>query len=264
MSISHYETLIYRKHPAYAEIRLNRPERLNAVIEALYLELLQALQQAESDPEVRAVLLSGEGRAFCVGADMKAHGEGQRTLPQRHQYLQLANEVCARIIGLKKPVLAAVQGYALGAGAEMACSCDFVLMAESARIGFPEVSIGTCVGGGVSQLLPRMVGLRKAQELLFMGAKIDAAEAQRIGLISRAVADEVLESEARHVVEQLAALAPVSMAQVKSLLNQAAHQPMQAQMLQERDAIFFCSTTADWQEGVDAFAAKRPPQFRGE
>lgn len=258
-----FETLIYNKKHNYAEIRFNRPHRLNAVIEQFYLELLTALQQAEADNDVRAVLLTGEGRAFCVGADMKEHGAGERSQYQRRQYLQLGNDVCEAIFRLTKPVVAAINGYALGAGAEMACSCDFVLMAENAKIGFPEVSIGTCVGGGVTQFLPRLVGLAKARELIFLGDKIDGTEAAAIGMVTRAVADEQLQQEAELFIAKLASKAPISMQLVKKLLNNASYADLDAQLQHELDGVFMCTTTEDWQEGVDAFAEKRSPVFKG-
>ncbi len=258
-----FETLIYTIKDGYAEIRFNRPHRLNAVVEQFYNELITALHRAEADSDVRAVLLTGEGRAFCVGADMKEHGAGERTQYQRRQYLQLGNDACEAIFRLKKPVVAAINGYALGAGAEMACSCDFVLMAEGAQIGFPEVSIGTCVGGGVTQFLPRLVGLAKARELIFTGQRIDGTEAERIGLVTRAVADEELENAAADFIATLATKAPISMALVKKLLNNASHTDLDAQLQCELDGVFMCTTTADWQEGVDAFAEKRSPDFRG-
>lgn len=258
-----FDTLIYNRNDGYAEIRFNRPHRLNAVVEQFYSELLEALAQAESDPEVRAVLLTGEGRAFCVGADMKEHGAGERTQYQRRQYLQLGNDVCEAIFQLKIPVVAAINGYALGAGAEMACACDFVLMAESAKIGFPEVGIGTCVGGGVTQFLPRLVGLAKARELIFTGVKIDGAEAARIGLVTRNVADEALQAEAAAFIGELATKAPISMSLVKKLLNNASSTDLDSQLQHELDGVFVCTTTRDWQEGVDAFAEKRSPIFNG-
>ncbi len=263
MNSPDFETLIYNKHAAYAEIRFNRPHRLNAVVEQFYAELIAALGQAEADPEVRAVLLTGEGRAFCVGADMKEHGAGERTQNQRRQYLQQGNDACEAIFRLKKPVLAAVNGYALGAGAEMACSCDFVFIAESAKIGFPEVSIGTCVGGGVTQFLPRLVGLAKARELIFTGVKIDGSEAARIGMVTRAVADDELYSAATAFISELATKAPISMAMVKSLINNASYQNLDDQLRLEIDNVFICTTTSDWQEGVNAFAEKRAPNFKG-
>lgn len=258
-----FETLIYSQNKGYVEIRFNRPHRLNAVTEQFYTELLSALRKVEESPDVRAVLLTGEGRAFCVGADMKEHGAGERTQYQRRQYLQLGNDVCEAIFRLSKPVVAAVNGYALGAGAEMACSCDFIMLGETAKIGFPEVSIGTCVGGGVTQFLPRMVGLTKARELIFTGVKIDGLEAERIGLATRAVADENLLEEAGKFIDELASKAPISMALVKRLLNNASYADLDAQLQHELDGVFMCTTTQDWQEGVDAFAEKRSPNFKG-
>ncbi|UYG08773.1 enoyl-CoA hydratase/isomerase family protein [Halomonas sp. M4R1S46] len=258
-----YETLITERHGQLMEIRFNRPHRLNAVVEALYTELLQALSEAEADEGVRAVILTGEGRAFCVGADMKEHGGAKRSLYQRRQYLQLGNDVCEAILRLPLPVIAAVNGYALGAGAEMAVSCDFILMAQDAQIGFPETSIGTCVGGGVSKLLPQLVGLNMARQLLFTGRRIDGEEATRIGLATSHWTDDALLGEAHCLAEQLAKQAPVSIAMLKRLVNQGSDTGLDSQLQQELDAVFTCSTTADWQEGVDAFAEKRAPQFQG-
>lgn len=258
-----FETLIYNKHKMFVEIRFNRPHRLNAVVEQLYDELIVALRHAEADPDARAVLLTGEGRAFCVGADMKEHGSGARRKSQQRDYLQLANDACKSIFRLKKPVVAAINGYALGAGAEMACACDFVLIAESAEIGFPEVSIGTSVGGGVSQFLPRLVGLAKARELIFMGVRMDGVEAVRIGLALRAVADDQLQRAAVHFTSELTSKAPISMGLAKKLLNQSSDNQLDAQLRDELDGLLLCTTTEDWQEGVDAFAQKRTPRFKG-
>ncbi|MBB3232613.1 enoyl-CoA hydratase/isomerase family protein [Halomonas stenophila] len=258
-----YETLITERHGQVMEIRFNRPHRLNAVVEALYTELLQALSEAEADEDVRAVILTGEGRAFCVGADMKEHGGAKRSLYQRRQYLQLGNDVCEAIQRHPLPVIAAVNGYALGAGAEMAVSCDFILMAQDAQIGFPETSIGTCVGGGVSKLLPQLVGLNMARQLLFTGRRIDGEEATRIGLATSHWTDDALLGEAHRLADQLAKQAPVSIAMLKRLVNQGSDTGLDSQLQQELDAVFTCSTTADWQEGVDAFAEKRAPQFKG-
>ncbi|MGB5062842.1 MAG: enoyl-CoA hydratase/isomerase family protein [Candidatus Competibacter sp.] len=263
MHTPNFETLIYQADRQYAEIHFNRPHRLNAVVEQFYTELLMALSLAERDPTIRVVILTGAGRAFCVGADLKEHGAGQRTAYQRRQYLQLGNDVCEKIFRLNKPVVAAVNGYALGAGAEIAVSCDFVLMAENAQIGFPEVSIGTSVGGGVTQILPRLVGLGKARELLFLGTRINGVEAQRIGLAVQVHPDEELLDRARRFAQELASKAPVSMAVAKNLLNQAAAHDFATQLQLELDGVFSCTVTEDWREGVNAFAEKRAPQFKG-
>ncbi|MGM0614241.1 MAG: enoyl-CoA hydratase/isomerase family protein [Pseudomonadota bacterium] len=262
-NLPRYETLQVSLQGQVLEVRFNRPHRLNAVIEGLYLDLLDALALAEQAVNVRAIVLSGEGRAFCVGADMKEHGGAARTLYQRREYLQLGNDVCEAIYRLKKPVVAAVNGYALGAGAEMAVACDFILMADDAQIGFPETSIGTCVGGGVSKILPQLVGLSQARRLLYIGDRINAEEAQRIGLALVAYPAGDLLEQAHILSARLASQAPVSIAMLKRLVNQGSANDFDSQLQQELDAVFTCSTTEDWQEGVDAFAQKRQPQFNG-
>lgn len=259
-----YETLIYHTDQGIAEIRLNRPQRLNAVTQQLYDELNHALSAAEADRDVRVVLLTGEGRAFCVGADLKEHKAGTRTAFDRRQYLQGEQIVCKRLLHLDKPVITAVNGYALGAGAEMAIASDFVLMAESAQIGLPEISIGNFLGGGVTWLLPRLVGLAKARELVFLGERIKGEEAVRIGLASRVLPDEGFLDAARAFALKLAGKAPFSMQLAKKQLNLSAERTLDACLTAELEGMTFVGTTRDWQEGVDAFAEKRTPIFKGE
>jgi len=259
----HFDTLLYECHDGIAEIRFNRPQRLNAVTAQLYRELEAALDAAEADVDVRVVMLTGEGRAFCVGADLKEHKAG-RTAFDRRQYLMGEQLVCKRLIHLPKPVVAAVNGYALGAGAEMAIAADFLLMAESARIGLPEVSIGNFLGGGVTWLLPRLVGLAKARELAFLGERIDGAEAVRIGLANRVLADEGFLAAAREFAGRLASKAPFSMRLAKEQLNMAAENTLDAALRAELEGMMFVGTTRDWQEGIDAFAEKREPKFTGQ
>ncbi|MBC9070508.1 enoyl-CoA hydratase/isomerase family protein [Thauera sp. CAU 1555] len=258
-----FETILYSVHEQIAEIRLNRPQRLNAVTATLYDELNQALSLAEADKDARVVLLTGEGRAFCVGADLKEHKTG-RTAFDRRQYLLGEQLVCKRLLQLKKPVIAAVNGYALGAGAEMAMASDFILMAESAQIGLPEISIGNFLGGGVTWLLPRLVGLAKARELVFLGERIKGEEAVRIGLANRVLPDEGFLDAARAFALKVAGKAPFSMQLAKEQLNMAAERTLDAALTAELEGMMFVGTTRDWQEGVDAFAEKRAPVFRGE
>lgn len=258
-----YETVLCSSGDGVAEIRLNRPERLNAVIEQLYDEVLAALDAAESDPEVRVVVLTGAGRAFCVGADLKAHAAAHRSDIQKRQYLIKANAVCRRIRALAKPVIAAVNGYALGAGAEMAVAADFMLIKEQARIGFPEVGIGTFLGGGVTHVLPRLVGLAKARELIFTGVRVDGREAAAMGLATRALPDDQFEAGVRAFAAEIAAKAPLSMALAKQHLN-AGTRDYDTALVTELEGILACMMTRDWQEGIDAFAEKRAPRFRGE
>jgi enoyl-CoA hydratase len=250
--------------PGVAEIRFNRPQRLNAVVESLFRETLAALDEAEGERNVRVVVVTGEGRAFCVGADLKEHAKGERTSWQKREYLQLAQQVCARIYRLKKPVIAAVNGYALGAGAEMAINADFLLMAQSARIGFPETSIGTFIGGGLTHVLPQLVGLAKARELVLLGERIDGNEAKAVGLATAVYPDVSFRDDVYAFAERLAAQAPLSVALAKEQLNRGAERAYDTALVTELEGVLACMMTRDWQEGIDAFAAKRKPAFRGE
>ncbi|MCF8198013.1 MAG: enoyl-CoA hydratase/isomerase family protein [Sulfuritalea sp.] len=257
-----FESILYESSDGISEIRLNRPHRLNAVTQQLYDELNTALGVAEADQNVRVVILTGEGRAFCVGADLKEHKVG-RTAFERRQYTQGEQIVCKRLMRLSKPVIAAVNGYALGAGAEMAIASDFILMAASAQIGLPEISIGTFLGGGVTYMLPRLVGLAKARELVFLGERIKGDEAVRIGLANRVLPDEGFLDAAREFARKIASKAPLSMQLAKEQLNMAAEGTLDTALVAELEGMMFAGTTQDWQEGIDAFAEKRTPIFKG-
>ena len=258
-----FRTILCDVHDGIAEIRFNRPHRLNAVVQEVYSELTEALNIAEASRESRVVLLTGEGRAFCVGADLKEHKAG-RTPFDRREYLRGEQTVCKRLALLSKPVVAAVNGFALGAGAEMAIASDFVVMAESAKLGLPEIGLGTFLGGGITYLLPRLVGLAKARELVFLGERIGAEEAVRIGLACRLYPNQDFLDHARAFAREIAGKAPFSMQLAKEQLNMAAERSFDGALVAELEGMMFCSTTKDWQEGVDAFTEKRVPVFTGE
>lgn len=257
-----FETIIYRCTGSLGEISLNRPQRLNAVVETLCHELLQALERAEKNPEIRVIILSGQGRAFCAGADLKEHSTARRSSDDQQAYLKLLNQVCQRLYASPKIIIAAVHGYAIGAGAEFCCATDFILMQEDAQIGFPEVSLGTHVAGAVTEILPRLVGLAKARELLLLGRRIDGQEARAIGLAHRAFSPEEFTQQVEDFAHAIAAQAPISLNLTKRHLNNLA-QDYAARLVSEREAIQACMRSQDWKEGIDAFTEKRRPHFKG-
>lgn len=243
-------------------IRLNRPERLNAVNEGLYQGLMEALGAAETDKMVRAIVIEGAGRSFCAGADLKAHGSGTRTAEQRSRYVHMGQRACEAIQLIPKPVVAKVHGYALGGGAEIATSCDLMVMADDASIGFPEASIGTYVGGGVTHRLPRMVGLARARAVLMIGDRLSGEEAVRVGLAYASSPPSELDELAVRVVGKLASNGPVPMAKLKRAL--AEEEGPTAALASEADDLLETMLTDDWAEGVAAFAEKRTPRFKGQ
>ncbi|MCF6127883.1 enoyl-CoA hydratase/isomerase family protein [Mesorhizobium sp. M7A.F.Ca.CA.001.07.2.1] len=242
-------------------IIFNRPERMNAVNEALYQQTLDALNHADKDPEIRCVILSGNGRAFCAGADLKVHKSGERTRDEREAYIMLGQRVCERIQTMKTPVIAEVHGYALGGGAEIATSADFLIISEDAQLGFPEIAIGTYVGGGVTLRLPRLIGLRNAAKLLLLGDRITGAECLEIGLATEAPAAHQLKERTAALVERIVKNAPLSMARLKAAINlpQSPDKLFRA----EAEDLLAIMETSDWAEGVAAFAERRSPRFEG-
>ncbi len=257
------ETIIYAVEGSTARITLNRPHRLNAVTRHLYDEMMAAMTAAESNTDVRAIVLTGSGRAFCVGADLKEHGIASRTPEQKRDYANAEQEICFKIQNSAKPFVAAVNGYALGAGAEIALSCDFVVMRSDAEMGFPEISIGTYLGGGLTYILPRLVGLAKAKELIFLGRRINGNEAATMGLIYRSAPADRFESELNTLLERLALLAPIPLGMAKSHLHTHHRTAPEAALQAEADALLRCMDTQDWEEGIRAFNEKRKPVFTG-
>lgn len=242
-------------------IIFNRPERMNAVNEALYQQTLDALNFADNDPNIRCVILSGNGRAFCAGADMKAHKSGERTRDEREAYILLGQRVCERIQMMRKPVIAEVHGYAVGGGAEIATSADFLIIAEDAQLGFPEVAIGTYVGGGVTFRLPRLIGLRNAVSLLMLGNRITGAKCREIGLATEAPPAGQLKECTAALVERIVKNAPLPMARLKAAINST--QSSETAFQTETEGVLAMMETKDWAEGVAAFAERRSPRFEG-
>ncbi|MDY7034283.1 MAG: enoyl-CoA hydratase/isomerase family protein [Thermodesulfobacteriota bacterium] len=267
-----YDTIEYYQKDRIGTIKLNRPERMNAVIEEMYMEIQDALRLAGSDDEVRTLILTGsvlkkggvEKQAFCAGADLKKHSMGDRSHAQKREYITLAHETTRRLYTFPKPIIAAVNGPARGAGAEMALSCDFIFMAEDATIGFPETGLGSFVGGGVTYHLPRIIGLTRAKELIYSGKIIDGKTAMNIGLALRCLSSESLMKETRAFANDLSEKAPVSMEFAKKRLHQTPGLDIETVLALETEAILSCMDTEDWQEGIRSFNEKRKPIYKGK
>lgn len=267
-----YQTIKLENEGPVAVIRLNRPTRMNAVIEQMYVELLDAITSVSKDNNVRAVVLTGsvlerdgqQKQAFCAGADLKKHSTGERTHAQKREYILLAHETTRRLYVLDKPVIAAINGPARGAGVEMALNCDFVFIAKEATLAFSEIGLGTFVGGGVTRHLPRLVGMARAKELIYSGRVINGDEAVEIGLAVRSMPVATLERDALDFALTLAQKAPISLRFAKQRLQQPEVLDLDTVLHMEAEAILTCMDTADWQEGLDAFASKRKPVFKGE
>lgn len=245
-------------------ITLNRPDRLNAVSLPLYRSLLEALDAVADDPEIRAVVLTGAGRAFCAGADLKAHAESDLSIEDRHRYAHTAQRANFALQKCARPVVAAVNGAAVGAGLELALSCDFIVVAEDAKLRLPEIALGTFVGGGVMHTLPERVGPAKAREILLLGGFFSGGDAARMGLALRAVPTADVPAEADRLASRLAAQAPVSMALARKLLRRAPRMRRREVMAAEARSLEKCMATADWREGIAASREKREPLYSGQ
>jgi len=267
-----YRTIEFFEDGYVGIIRLNRPERMNAVIEEMYLEIQDVLELARFDELIRALILTGsvlkrgdvEKQAFCAGADLKKHASGERTHAQKREYILLAHETTKKIYEFPKPIIAAVNGPARGAGSEMALNCDFVFMAEEANIAFPETGLGTFVGGGVTYHLPRIVGLTKAKELVYSGRVVDGKTAVELGLALRCYKVEELLAETKAFAKALGERAPVSMGLAKKRLQQSPALDIETVVHLEAEAILTCMDTEDWHEGIRSFNEKRKPKYKGK
>lgn len=246
-----------------AYIRLDRPDNLNAVTPSLYEGLEQGLSNSLDD-DARVVVLEGNGRAFCVGADMKNHDKEDRTQKERREYVWRAQEAAKSIQTHPKPVIAKVQGYAIGAGAELALSADFILISEEAEMRFPELSIGTYIGGGVTYTLSGRVGQARAKELILTSASLTGTEAASEGIVTSAHPEEELKEAVDRLATDIAKEAPIPVEFAKSQFGRVAQRTRDDILTAEAEALLACMATEDWREGIDAFAEDREPIFKGK
>lgn len=251
-----FKCIIYEKEDRIALIKLNRPEVLNAMNKQLWLDFQVALEDVKNDPEVKALIITGEGRAFSTGADLKE--SKVRSIEEYREYLVELQETSKKIIRFEKPTIAAINGYALGSGYELALACDIRISAEEARIGSPEAKVTSSVTGGAMRLVQDLIGPGKAKELLFTGEYIDGKEAQRIGLVNRAVPLDRLMDEAREMAEKIVENSAFSIKMIKKGLHLARGEvSLEALMDYEIEACLACVSTKERRESLKDFEERK-------
>lgn len=253
-----YENIIVETHGKVILIKLNRPQAMNALSPALMKEMTVALQAAEQDDNVHVVVLTGSDKAFAAGADIKAMKDMSYMDVYKSDFITAEWEQIARC---RKPIIAAVAGYALGGGCEVAMMCDFIIAADNAKFGQPEITIGTIPGAGGSQRLTRFVGKSKAMEMCLTGRMMDAEEAERSGLVSRVVPVEKLVDEAIATAQKISEYSLPMVLMAKEAVNRAYETTLNEGIRFERRLFHSTFATLDQKEGMTAFAEKRKPNF---
>ena len=254
-----YEHILVETRGAVGLVTLNRPEALNALCAALIKELAEALDAFEADDAIGAIVLTGSDKAFAAGADIKEMSGRSYMDVYLSDFITVGWE---RVSTCRKPIVAAVAGYALGGGCEMAMMCDYIIAADSARFGQPEITIGAIPGAGGTQRLPRFVGKAKAMEMCLTGRMMDADEAERSGLVSRVVpAAELLDEAVKSAAKVAAMSQPIAM-MVKESGNRAYETTLAEGVLFERRTFHSVFATEDQKEGMHAFVEKRKPNFK--
>ena len=258
-----YQTLFHDRSGAVATITLNRPEARNALDIVMRKELVAALDEVEADEAARVLILTGAGGHFCSGGDVKTMREKRYTAAEGRGRVELLNTMVKRLVDFPKPTIAMVDGYAVGAGSNLALCCDLIVASEGAKFGELFWKIGLVPDGGGTWLLSRMVGLARAKELIFTADVIDAAEAARIGFVNRVVPVAELERATRALAEKIAAGPPAVLRLAKHMVNRAATSDLDAALDLEAFAQGLAIAAEDHQEGLKAFFDKRPPKFTG-
>jgi enoyl-CoA hydratase len=254
-----YQNIIVETRGAVGLVTLNRPKALNALNAALIAELRRALDGFEADPAIGAILLTGNEKAFAAGADIKEMKDRDFVDVYLSDFITTDWE---RLAHCRKPTIAAVAGFALGGGCEVAMMCDIIIAADTARFGQPEITLGTIPGAGGTQRLTRAVGKAKAMDLVLTGRMMDAAEAERAGLVARVVPAAELLAEALKTAEKIAGLSRPVVLMAKEAVNRAFEASLAEGLRFERRLFHASFATSDQKEGMAAFAEKRPPSFR--
>ena len=254
-----YETILVETHDRVGLIRLNRPAAMNALCDQLMGELGAQLLAFDADPGIGAIVLTGSDKAFAAGADIKEMRDRTHPSALLEDFIGAQWETVTRV---KKPVIAAVAGFALGGGCELAMMCDIILAADTAKFGQPEIKLGIIPGAGGTQRLTRAVGKAKAMEMVLTGRMMDAAEAERSNLVARVVPAATLLDEALKLAASIAAMSPVATVVAKQAVNRAFETVLAEGVRAERTLFLPLFGTPDQQEGMAAFVEKRKPSFR--
>jgi enoyl-CoA hydratase len=257
-----YQSLIYRKEGAVAVVQINRPQKKNSLNTELRHEMESVLKEIANDRAIRAVVLTGGEEIFCAGADI-SEIEGTASAEDAYTHAREFQILFDQLETLPQPVVAAVSGYALGGGCELALACDFRIASETARFGLPEIKIGAFPGGGGTQRLPRLIGVTKAKEMILLGDPINAQDALSAGVVTKVVAKENLLTEAQQLATKLATLPRLALQASKMLINKSQEMDLTSGLEMEARTFGGIAHTHDLAEGTKAFMEKRKPNFTG-
>jgi enoyl-CoA hydratase len=255
-----YETILYEVEGQVATLTINRPKALNALSPQVLEEVSQAVDEAAADKTVRVMILTGAGKAFVAGADIAVMSTMSPLDARR--FARKGQEVLFKLERLEKPVIAAVNGFALGGGCEISMACDFIWASEKAKFGQPEINLGVMPGFGGTQRLSRLVGKNWAKELCLTGAMISADQAKDIGLVNRVFPAEEFMAEVTKMAQEMAGKGRVALRGIKNLIDEGYDLPLERALSMEAEAFATCFASNDQKEGMAAFLEKRKPQFR--
>jgi enoyl-CoA hydratase len=255
-----YELVLTETRGRVGLITINRPQAMNALNHQVMLEMIDALESFDKNDAIGAMVITGNEKAFAAGADIKEMAD--RSIEQMMDRDHVA--VFGRIRTIRKPVIAAVSGWALGAGCEVALSCDLIVASESARFGQPEINIGVIPGAGGTQRLTRAVGKAIAMEMILNDRRLTAQEAHQLGMINRVVSVESYLEEALKLAQDIASRAPVAVRAAKKMINQAFERTLSEGLAAEKQEFYNLFATQDQKEGMQAFIEKRRPEWRGK
>ena len=258
-----YETLKIEREKSVVQITLNRPHRLNAFNDTLIEELSEVLDTIDQDAGIRCVIITGEGdRAFSAGADIMAFPKA--TPVTANEFSRIGQKLFSKIEALSKPVIAAINGYALGGGLELALACDFRIASEHAELGSPEINLGIIPGWGATQRLVRIIGLPSAKRLVMLGDRVKADEALKMGLVDKVVQYDQLKDETRELSQRICDGPPIALKYAKQAINFGSQVPLEVGLMIEASLMGLLFSTEDVKLGLEAFMSRRKPKFKGK